>query len=214
MRVLAVSDEPSNYLWSETFDKNQFVDQHGKVDAIVSCGDLNPDYLQFLSTVFGKRLCYVRGNHDQPMEGDHDKYRGLINVDGNINYVKNGKKAGELTIAGLEGSIHYSNNGRKVQYTQSQMGRRAHKLRWKYKWWNLFHHDPLDIFIAHSDRFRDTQQDRAHTGFKSFNWLIDVLEPRVFLHGHTHHYCGVPEEEDFHGTKVKNIVGYDVIELQ
>jgi len=47
VRLLAVSDEPERAL---DFDRNRT--DLGRVDAILGCGDLEPDYLNFLADAF------------------------------------------------------------------------------------------------------------------------------------------------------------------
>ena len=59
MKILAVADTEERCLW-ECFHKERFEG----VDLILSAGDLDPDYLEFLVTVINKPLIYVRGNHD------------------------------------------------------------------------------------------------------------------------------------------------------
>ena len=38
------------------------------IDLIISCGDLNPDYLMFLVTLSNVPVLYVHGNHDEKYE--------------------------------------------------------------------------------------------------------------------------------------------------
>lgn len=59
MKILAIADTEERCLW-ECFRKERFEG----VDLILSAGDLDPDYLEFLVTVINKPLIYVRGNHD------------------------------------------------------------------------------------------------------------------------------------------------------
>ena len=60
MRLLAVSDEAEPAL---DFESNSAA--LGRVDAVLGCGDLEPDYLSFLADAFHAPLLYVRGNHDR-----------------------------------------------------------------------------------------------------------------------------------------------------
>ena len=69
MKILFLADEESKMYW-EYFKKEDFKG----IDIIVSCGDLNPSYLSFLTTMVGVPLLYVHGNHDdkynvKPPEG-------------------------------------------------------------------------------------------------------------------------------------------------
>ena len=59
MRILSVSD----YVVSALYD-NFEVERFPKIDLILSCGDLPPEYLSNLYTSFNVPLYYVCGNHD------------------------------------------------------------------------------------------------------------------------------------------------------
>ena len=59
MRVLAVADKEDMHLWNG--GRRQLLQD---LDLILSCGDLDPDYLQYLVTVGNCPLVYLRGNHD------------------------------------------------------------------------------------------------------------------------------------------------------
>ena len=63
MKILFLADEESKMYW-EYFKKEDFKG----IDVIVSCGDLNPSYLSFLTTMVGVPLLYVHGNHDRSEE--------------------------------------------------------------------------------------------------------------------------------------------------
>ena len=47
MRILAIADEESKYLW-DYFQKEKLEG----IDLILSSGDLNPNYLSFLATFY------------------------------------------------------------------------------------------------------------------------------------------------------------------
>ena len=64
MKILVIADVESKSLWDYYSP-----DKLEGVDLIISCGDLDPDYLQFLVTMVSCPLLYVRGNHD----GIYDK---------------------------------------------------------------------------------------------------------------------------------------------
>lgn len=63
MRILAIADEESKYLW-DYFQKEKLEG----IDLILSSGDLNPNYLSFLATFTTAPVLYVRGNHDDKYE--------------------------------------------------------------------------------------------------------------------------------------------------
>ena len=55
MRILAIADEESKYLW-DYFQKEKLEG----IDLILSSGDLNPNYLSFLATFTTAPVLYVR----------------------------------------------------------------------------------------------------------------------------------------------------------
>ena len=63
MKILAVSDVESKALW-DYFDKSRLED----IDLILSCGDLDPNYLSFLATFAHGPVLYIHGNHDTGYE--------------------------------------------------------------------------------------------------------------------------------------------------
>lgn len=115
MRILAVSDVPSEYLWGPGVREGL-----RGTDLILSCGDLDPEYLSFLVSFTSAPLLYVRGNHDQRYEATPPE--GCECVDGRLIVCKG------LRILGLGGSIRYNRSGPPYQYTQAEMRRRVRKL--------------------------------------------------------------------------------------
>ena len=57
MKILAIADEESKYLW-DFFEKSKL----DGIDLIISCGDLDPRYLSFLVTLSTVPVLYVHGN--------------------------------------------------------------------------------------------------------------------------------------------------------
>ena len=167
MKILAVSDEESKYLW-DYYDESKLAG----VDLILSCGDLSAEYLSFLVTLSRAPVLYVRGNHD-----DRYKYHpphGCTCIEDRI-YTYMG-----LRILGLGGSMRY-NNGRN-QYSQSAMNRRVRRL-----WLPLVKHGGFDILLTHSPAAGlNDGRDLPHMGFQAFNQLLDRYRPAYFIHGHVH----------------------------
>lgn len=167
MKILFLADEESKVYW-EYFKKEDFKD----IDIIVSCGDLNPSYLSFLTTMVGIPLLYVHGNHD-------DKYKdkppeGCISIEDKV-YVYEG-----VRFAGLGGSNRYKPGTN--QYTERQMAKRARRLKWKIK-----RNKGIDILVTHSPaRGVNDGEDRCHIGFDVFNKMIELYKPKYFVHGHVH----------------------------
>lgn len=141
MKILFLADEESKMYW-EYFKKEDFKG----IDVIVSCGDLNPSYLSFLTTMVGVPLLYVHGNHD-------DKYNvkppeGCICIEDEI-YEYEG-----VRFLGLGGSNRYKPG--KNQYTQKEMTKRVKKL-----WWKLKRKNGFDVLVTHR-RQRDCMMVRMY----------------------------------------------------
>ena len=106
MKILFLADEEVKSYW-DFFRKEDFED----IDIIISCGDLSPSYLSFLTTMTSIPVLYVRGNHD-------DKYQmnppeGCICIEDSL-YKFNG-----VRIVGLGGCMRY--NLGMNQYTEKEM---------------------------------------------------------------------------------------------
>ena len=167
MKILAIADEESKYLW-DFFEKEKLEG----FDLILSSGDLNPRYLSFLATFTSAPVLYVHGNHD-------DKYErippeGCICIEDQI-YEHEG-----VRILGLGGSMRYRPGVN--QYTEKEMVKRVKKLRFK-----LFRKKGFDILLTHSPAYQlNDGRDLPHQGFQVFNTLMDKYKPRFFIHGHVH----------------------------
>ena len=167
MKILAIADEESKYLW-DFFEKEKLEG----IDLILSSGDLNPKYLSFLATFTSAPVLYVHGNHD-------DKYQrippeGCICIEDQI-YEHEG-----VRILGLGGSMRYRPGVN--QYTEKEMVKRVKKLRFK-----LFRKKGFDILLTHSPAYQlNDGRDLPHQGFQIFNTLMDKYKPRFFIHGHVH----------------------------
>ena len=167
MRILAIADEESKYLW-DFFEKEKLAG----IDLILSSGDLNPNYLSFLATFTTAPVLYVHGNHD-------DKYartppEGCICIEDQV-YVHEG-----IRILGLGGSMRYRPGIN--QYTEKEMQKRAKKLRFK-----IFTKGGFDILLTHAPAYQlNDGRDLPHQGFQVFNTLMDKYHPRFFIHGHVH----------------------------
>ena len=167
MKILAIADEESTYLW-DFFEKEELEG----IDLILSSGDLKPRYLSFLATFTSAPVLYVHGNHD-------DKYErippeGCICIEDQI-YEHEG-----VRILGLGGSMRYRPGVN--QYTEKEMVKRVKKLRFK-----LFRKKGFDILLTHSPAYQlNDGRDLPHQGFQVFNTLMDKYKPRFFIHGHVH----------------------------
>ena len=207
MVVLAVSDKVSESLYS---DPNP--DGDPTYDAILSCGDLRPGYLDFLASRFNAPLFYVRGNHANYVEADSDGTR--VTVIHGKNLHRTSTRFGSLSVAGIEGSMRY--NTGTYQYSQRQMWLHAFRLVPSLLANRLRFGRYLDIFLTHAPPWGiNDQPDPAHQGVRSFRWLIQTFKPRYHIHGHIHLYKpGIPVSQKFFETTVINSYGHQVIEIE
>ena len=166
-RVVCIADEEDFALYSE-YARTELKN----IDFIVSCGDLKPEYLEFLVTMSNKPLYYVKGNHDDRFETDPPG--GCTCIDDDVIEHQG------LKIMGLGGSIRYSQA--KYQYTELQMERRIRKMRRKIR-----NAGNIDIVVTHAPiRGYGDLPDYAHQGFECFEKLLIDLHPKYWLYGHVH----------------------------
>ena len=196
MKLLLLSDTECKYFW----DYYQSGRLDG-IDLILSCGDLDAQYLSFLVTMGSAPLLYVHGNHDsgyekRPPEGCDCIEDRLVTVNG-------------LRILGLGGSMYYS--GGAHQYTERQMARRLMRL-----WPRLMRAGGVDIVLTHAPaRGLGDAEDVAHRGFRCFHKLIDTFHPRYFVHGHVHMNYGAGFQRSIRcgGTEVINAYERYILEI-
>lgn len=167
MKILVVADEESKSLW-DYFSPDKLAD----IDLIISCGDLNANYLQFLVTFGNCPLLYVRGNHDDRYEKNPPD--GCICIEDKI-YNHKG-----MRIAGLGGSMKYKHSPN--MFTEKEMRARARRLSLK-----ILFTGGIDLLVTHApaDGYGDLP-DLPHWGFKCFNKLLMKYKPLYMLHGHVH----------------------------
>lgn len=194
MRILCIADKENPAYWDH-FRKELLQN----IDIILSCGDLNPEYLSFLVTMGHAPLYYVHGNHDEKY--DVHPPEGCICIEDTVVEYKG------LRIAGLGGSTLYRPG--KHQYTERQMERRILHMSFKLR-------RGVDIVIAHApvEGFGDLP-DNAHRGFAAFIKLIDKYSPKYFLHGHVHMNYGaaIKREYMYQNTKIINVSGTYILEI-
>ena len=196
VRLLAVSDEPDRAL---DFERNRA--QLGRLDAVVGCGDLEPDYLSFLADAFRVPLLYVRGNHD----------RGA-----------NWQATSEVLPGALEGKCEAINGVALVGLSWPGEGREPRAVRDESAAWGqalkvavrpprqkplivLSHVPPRDL--------GDTPEDDFHRGFAAYEWLCRWLHPTLWLHGHTSMAAARDWRVTWGDTTLVNVTGAVLVEI-
>ncbi|SCW60746.1 Predicted phosphoesterase [Lachnospiraceae bacterium C10] len=196
MKILTLADEENKGLW-DFYDKSK---TEG-VDLIISCGDLNSHYLQYLETMVNCPLLYVRGNHDRHY--DQDPPQGCSPIDDRI-YDYQG-----LRILGLGGSMRYKEGS--DMYTEAEMRSRIKKLNRQVALRN-----GIDILVTHSPaKGYGDLEDLPHQGFECFNEFLEKWKPKYMLHGHVHKTYGAHFQRIYDhpsGTKIINC--YDTFSLE
>lgn len=196
MKILFISDEESKAYWD--YFRKELVED---IELIVSCGDLDAEYLSFLATMTSVPVLYVHGNHDDKYERRPPE--GCICIEDDI-YEYQG-----VRLLGLGGSYRYKNGNN--QYTDAQMTKRVRRLTLK-----LFFKKGFDILVTHAPAYgiHDTKEN-SHRGFKIFHHLIEKYEPRYFVHGHVHMNYGrnYPREDQLGNTKIINAYEYYIVEI-
>ncbi len=218
MRILAVGDVVDPLLYAES-DQSRW--QQAGVSAVISCGDLPPDYLCFLAGRFQAPLFYVLGNHNGSYR--YNPPAGCVSIDGRL------LRWQGLRLLGVGGAPPH--NGGSEQYSERAMALRL--LRHRAAIWRQ---GAPDLVISHAPpRFSSDQPPRrnrvttsgdasgtphsnapdpGHRGFLAFGNLIRRSQPRFWLHGHTHLAYGTSGRESQVGsTRVINVYGHCLIEL-
>ena len=191
MKILAVADAEAKYYYDYY--------QPGKLkefDLILACGDLNRAYLEFLVTMAGCPVLYVRGNHDDSFAQNPPE--GCVCVEDQI-YVHDG-----IRILGLGGSYKYRQGDN--MYTERQMRWRIRKL-----WRQLRRHRGFDILLTHAPaRGINDFDSLSHRGFECFVELIEKYRPKYFVHGHIHKNYGtrIPQRTRRNETLIINAYEY------
>jgi Icc-related predicted phosphoesterase len=179
--------------------------RYSDIDLVVSCGDLPVSYLEYIVTILGVPMVYVRGNHD---EGYEESPPGGINLHQNI-FTYQG-----VSFVGLEGSIKY--NKGTIQYTQGQMRGMVRGLWWKMLWHKMQTGNYPDILVTHSPAWGiHDAEDLPHQGFKGLLTFMKRYQPRYMFHGHVHTWDRRKTVvSDYHQTKIMNINPYTIVEVE
>ncbi len=208
VKILAISDQVIPFIYSPNVVK-----KFGHVDFVVACGDLPYYYLEFIISTLNKPLFYVRGNHDPVTE--YGEFTQRNQPHGGIDLHRKGIRHSRILIAGIEGSIRYKKEG-IYQYTQHQMWFHVFRLIPRFLINKMVYGRYLDIFMTHAPPWKiHDREDFPHQGIKAFRWVIQVFQPKIHFHGHTHIYR--PDtivKTQVGATRVLNVYGYLETEIR
>ncbi|MBQ2902399.1 MAG: metallophosphoesterase [Agathobacter sp.] len=196
MKILFMSDEESKEYW-DFFRREAFEG----IDLIVSCGDLEAEYLSFLTTMTSIPVLYVKGNHDYKY--DTRPPEGCICIEDDVFEFEG------VRFVGLGGSYRYKEGGN--QFTEDEMRKRVRRL-----WFKLLRKKGFDVLVTHAPAYGvNDGEDLPHRGFEAFGELIQKYNPKYFVHGHVHMNYGrqYPREDVLGETKVINAYNHYIVEL-
>ncbi len=198
LRLLAVSDVDDPALYEA---RNR--EELGRVDLILGCGDLEPDYLAFLGDAFPVPLLYVRGNHDfgAAWEAGSDRAPeavgpGCVHGCEGLRVAGLPWPGGRAEDRGLD-AIAAWRQAAKVVLAARRSG-----------------DGPL-VVISHVPPrgIGDDESDHYHTGFSAYRRLAEHLRPPLWLHGHTPLAAQVPWHTRVGPTTFVNVTGAVLVEL-
>jgi 3',5'-cyclic AMP phosphodiesterase CpdA len=231
VKILAISDEVVDFIYSP-----QIKDKYAAVDLVLGCGDLPFYYLEYIVTMLDVPLYYVPGNHDRHAQFLSDgrlveRAEGCEQLDQRTARLpavslaarrRAGAQAAadpvagpQLLLAGLGGSLRY-NRDVGHQHTESEMLSRALSLAPALVANRLRFGRFLDILVTHAPPLGiHDSTDPAHTGFETFRHFLDIFQPRLMLHGHSHVYrSDTITSTRYKNTQVINVYPYRLIDWE
>jgi uncharacterized protein len=203
IRWLAVSDDPDPAL---THTTNRLGLE--PLDAIVGCGDLEPEYLGFLADAFHVPLAYVRGNHDRGGRWE-ETVRDLAPrplATGRLHDLTG------LPIAALEWPGIRHQDQRRHDHTAWLD---ALRLAGRREVGRLTGASGPMVVVSHAPPrgLGDRAADPYHVGYEGYRWLLDRWQPPLWLHGHVPP-ASVERWRIAHGdTEIVNVTGAVLLEL-
>ena len=196
IRALVVADEESKYIW-DYFDRSKF----RGIDVIISCGDLKPAYLSFLTTMVGAPLLYVHGNHDSRMLANPPG--GCDNLELKMQVIKG------IRFLGFGGAN--SRSPKPLHYTENDVARQVVRRMQEISW-----HGGFDVLVTHAPAHGlGDGEDQFHKGFHAYRSLLDLFSPSYHFHGHQHlNYGSNKRLIEYGDTTIYNAFGYSILDLE
>ena len=197
LRILAASDEIDPAL--EGLANREALEP---VDLVVGCGDLAPDWLEFLADAFRAPLLYVRGNHDR--RGPWPSPPGIpAPSSGWDDRLVHGVPILALPWPGREGAQARRDEGAAWR----QVLRHAMpRLAWPGGGAIVVSHVP-------PRGAGDTPADDYHVGFAAYEFVLRRLQPMLWLHGHTTRATQRGWRTERGMTTLVNVTGSVLVEL-
>ena len=197
IRLLAISD-----VFEPTLVDTRNREAVAPVDLIVGCGDLDCDDLAFIADAFDAPLIYVQGN-----PATEDRWRQCEDICPEAIHSTAILRRTGLSIAGLTWPGHRGKGGNRSERTAWSQALRVATRR-------LGKLDPM-IVLSHVPPLDagDVATDAYHRGFEGYRWLLEHLEPTLWLHGHTPLAATREWKVKVGPTTVVNVSGAVVIDL-
>jgi len=197
IRMLAVSD-----VLDPTLSDQRNRAAVSPVDLIVGCGDLDCDDLAFICDGFNAPIVYVHGNHDTEARWKECDSFCPDAIHSTATLHRSG-----LSIAGLTWPGSRGGRGSRSERTAWSQALRLAMRR-------LGRPEPM-IVLSHVPPLGagDIATDAYHRGFKGYRWLLERLQPILWLHGHTPLAAARDWKVQVGGTTIVNVTGAVIIDL-
>jgi Icc-related predicted phosphoesterase len=201
IRLLAASDEPDRAL---EFERNR--EALGPIDAILGAGDLEPHWLEFLADAFHVPLAFVTGNHDRGIAWDARRTRLPTPLGGGSLTVVAGLRVAALAWPGGGDHGAVRDEGRAwSEAIRLAVRRLIDRLKGR--------REPLLVVSHVPPEGANDGPDPYHLGFRAYRWLLDRLQPPLWLHGHVNTASVRTLECVVEGTTLVNVTGSVLVEL-
>ena len=208
MRILAIADEVSPFIYSENFPGNL-----PPFNIALSAGDMPGYILEFVATRLKTRPLYVLGNHCEgyirdTSTGETRPVGGCLNLHGQVVEIDG------LLVAGIEGSARYRPGPQ--QYSEFQMQLLTRRMTPKLLYNRARYGRAVDILLTHAPpKGPHEGPDYSHRGIKAFNRFAEIWKPKLHVHGHVHlNGANAPREYVTDaGVRVINAFGFTLIDI-
>lgn len=188
IKLLAVADEASACLERHLLKPPA---ERERYDLAVSCGDLEPGYLDYITTNAGCPLYYVNGNHHfirrdrrDPLRLTDDEPAPGFDLHGRVD------RHGPLLLCGFEGAPGQDRSpGHIAENTMARIVARVERrLAALQSWRRLTGRRPVPVVaVSHTPPAGIHDEGTGfHRGYICFRGFIERIRPRLWLHGHVH----------------------------